>query len=345
MRTADVVQILPSDKTHARALEILQRVPGVGAIASAERPPLDGILRDVTLETSADSLRRAKFNVVSPNYFDILGINVIRGRVFTADEVNGRQSVVLVSRAAAEQFWPNAAPIGRRLRWTRSAGGGAADSASAVPHDATVVGVMSDVSPGWIGLSQDWPMIYLPQPLDASRAVILARVSGVADAAIPGIERALTRDDSTTIQDIHSMTGSLELQRFPFHAAYWIASGLGLIALLLTITGVCGVVAYVVAQRTREFGVRLALGATPGGVVALVLRQLLKLAVAAVAVGALAALGTSRYMASQLTFVDAYSVRGYATGVLAVLLSCVLAAYVPSRRAGTVNPVDALRAD
>ncbi|HYM22537.1 MAG TPA: FtsX-like permease family protein, partial [Vicinamibacterales bacterium] len=120
---------------------------------------------------------------------------------------------------------------------------------------------------------------------------------------------------------------------------------LGLVALLLTITGVYGVVAYVVAQRTREFGVRLALGATPVAVIALVLRQLLKIAVVAVAAGALAALGVSRYIASQLAFVDAYSIGGYATGIGAVLCSCVLAAYLPSRRAATISPVEALRAD
>jgi putative ABC transport system permease protein len=348
MRSSDVVQILPAEKSRLRALEMLRRMPGVGDIASSERFPLDGILRDVTLETSTDSLRRAKFNVVSPDYFDILGITVIRGRAFTTDDAVGRQHVILVSRAAAKQFWPNLDPIGRRLRWTRSGGGGgSADSAIAgvVLHDAIVVGVTSDVSPGWIGLSQEWPMVYLPQPVDAGRSVILARVSGAADAAIPAIDRALTGDDSTTIQDIHSLTGSLELQRYPFHAAYWVASALGLIALLLTITGVYGVVAYVVAQRTREFGVRLALGATPRDIVGLVLRQLMRLALAAVAAGALIALGMSRYLASQFTFVDAYTRSGYAIGICTVLVACAVAAYIPSRRASTVNPVEALRAD
>ena len=348
LRPSGVIQIVPAQQSRPRVLETLPRVPGVGAIASAERHPLDGILADVTVQSSTDSLRRAKFNVVSPDYFSILGIGIIRGRVFTADEANGRQNVVLVSRAAADQFWPHADPIGRHLRWTRPGKGGAsADSAIdvAVLREATVVGVTSDVSPGWIGLSRDWPMIYLPQPLNAAQAVILARVAGSGDAAIPAIERALTADDSTTIQDIHSLEASLGVQRYPFHAAYWIASALGLIALLLTITGVYGVVAYVVAQRTREFGVRLALGATPGAVVSLVLRQLLTLAVIAVAAGALAALAMSRYMASQLTFVDAYSVPGYATGIVAVLLSSAAAAYVPSRRAATINPVEALRAD
>jgi len=194
-------------------------------------------------------------------------------------------------------------------------------------------------------MSREWPLLYLPQPLDAVEGVILARVPDAGQAALAKLESDLTRGDSAAIQDMHSMTASLEVQRYPFHAAYWLASALGLIALLLTITGVYGVVAYVVAQRTREFGIRLALGATAGDVVGLALRQLMRLAFVAIAAGALSALAMSRYMASQFTFVDAYSVTGYATGIGTVLLACAMAAYIPSRRAATVNPVEALRAD
>jgi predicted permease len=359
MRTSDVIQVVPADASRARVLDMLRAIPGVGPIAAASRHPLDGILRDAMIETSGDSLARAKFNVVSPDYFAVLGIDLVRGRVFSSDEATGRQDVVVVSRAAAASFWPGRDPVGLRLRWSRPGSGeiayqiGSGSGGSSVGrttgggvlHDATVIGVVADVSPGWIGLSREWPVVYFPQPLDAAQSVIIARVAGSGDAAIPTIDRTLTHDDSTNVQDIHSMTASLEVQRYPFHAAYWIASALGLIALLLTITGVYGVVAYVVAQRTREFGVRLALGASPRAVVALVVRQILRLAAAAVAAGALLALGMSRYMASQLTFVDAYAPGGYAAGIRAVLLSCLVAAYIPSRRAAAVNPVEALRAD
>ena len=343
MRTSGVVQMVLPDASRNRTLDLLRRDAGVEAIASSSRHPLDGILSDVNVEASGDSLRRAKFNAVSPEYFGVLDIEVRRGRVFTSAEASGRQSVVVVSQGAANQFWPNADPIGRRLRWTLP--GASGDSAGAVFHESTVVGVVSNVSPGWIGLSREWPLLYFPRPLDAAEGVILARVSDAGEAAVAKLDAALTRDDSAAVQDIHSMTASLELQRYPFHAAYSIASALGLIALMLTITGVYGVVAYVVAQRTREFGVRLALGATARNVVGLALRQLMRLAVAAVAGGALIALAMSRYLASQLTFVDAYSVAGYATGIGTVLVACVVAAYVPSRRAGTINPIEALRSD
>jgi predicted permease len=344
MRTSDVVEVFPADASRARVLDMLRAVPGVGPIAAASSHPLDGILPDAMVQTSGDSLERAKFNAVSPDYFSVLGIDLVRGRAFSSDEAMGRQGVVMVSHAAAARFWPGRDPIGLQLKWSRPGARGGSSS-GVVLHDATVVGVVADVSPGWIGLSREWPVVYFPQPLNATQSVVLARVAGNGDAAIPMIDRTLTHDDSTNVQDIHSMSASLEVQRYPFHAAYWIASALGIIALLLTLTGVYGVVAYVVAQRTREFGVRLALGATPRAVVALVVRQILRLATAAVAAGALLALGMSRYMASQLTFVDAYAPGGYAVGIGAVLLSCLVAAYIPSRRAAAVNPVEALRAD
>ena len=344
MRTQDVVQIVPADVSRARTIASLRVQPAVGPIASAATHPLDGLLRDVVLQIAGDSLQRAKFNVVSPDYFGVLGIDLLRGRVFSGDEAAGRQSVVVISRATAARFWPGSDPIGRRLRW--SLPGARADSSGSVTtHDAIVVGVVSDVSPGWIGASREWPVVYFPQPLDALQSVLLASYAGTTDASVVTLERALTRDDSAAVEDVHSLTASLALQRYPFHAAYWIASALGLIALLLTIAGVYGVVSYVVAQRTREFGVRLALGATPADVVAIVLRQIMRSALIAVGAGALIALAMSRYLASQLTFVDAYSVSGYAIGIGAVLISCAVAAYVPSRRAGSVDPVEALRAD
>jgi hypothetical protein len=328
-------------------LAALSTLPGIDGVATAAERPLDGILPDATIEGARDSLRRAKYNVVSSDYFAVLGIPLVRGRVFSGDEATGRQAVAVVSRAAAARFWPERDPIGQRFEWTGGAPRrpGAASSERVVAHEATVVGVVGDVSPGWIGLSREWPLVYLPQPLGAENSIVIARIAGAADAALPSIERALSRDDSASLQEIHSLSASLDVQRYPFHAAYWVASLLGIIALLLTATGVYGVVAYVVAQRTREFGVRLALGATRGTVIGLVVRQLLRLAVAAAVAGAVLALGMSRYLASQLSFVDAYDATGYAVGVATVLVSCAAAAYIPSRRAASVNPVDALRAD
>jgi putative ABC transport system permease protein len=115
--------------------------------------------------------------------------------------------------------------------------------------------------------------------------------------------------------------------------------------MLLTVTGVYGVLAYLVAQRTREIGVRMALGATAVGVVGLVLRQLSGLAVIGIALGGALALGVSFLAAALVPDLNAFDPMGYVTGLVAVLLACLAAAVVPSRRAALVEPVTALRHD
>jgi ABC-type antimicrobial peptide transport system permease subunit len=127
---------------------------------------------------------------------------------------------------------------------------------------------------------------------------------------------------------------------------YWVAAALGVIALLLTVTGVYGVLAYVVAQRRREFGIRMALGAGASSVVALVLRHSLRLALVGSGIGLILAFGVSRLL--RLAFwrlVGSFDLPGFLGGPAIVIIACLVAAYIPSRRAASANPVDALRAD
>jgi ABC-type antimicrobial peptide transport system permease subunit len=145
---------------------------------------------------------------------------------------------------------------------------------------------------------------------------------------------------------MHTLEESLAVQVYPFRAMYWVASALGVIALLLTVTGVYGVLAYIVAQRRREFGIRMALGAGGASVIGLVLRQSVRLALIGSAVGVVFAFGVSRLL--RLAFwrlVSNFDVTGFVGGPAIVIVACIVAAYIPSRRAATVNPVDALRAD
>src|SRR6185503_7089558 len=128
-----------------------------------------------------------------------------------------------------------------------------------------------------------------------------------------------------------------DFQVYPFRAAYWLATAVGCIALLLTITGVYGVMSYLVSQRRKEFGIRLALGAAAETLVALVLRQSLRLAVLGIAVGVAIALGMSRLLAGSVLVADSFDARGYVIGTLAVLSACLAAAYLPSRRASRTD--------
>jgi len=124
-----------------------------------------------------------------------------------------------------------------------------------------------------------------------------------------------------------------------------VSAAIGIIALLLTLTGIYGVLSYMVAQRTREIGIRMALGAGARSVVRLVLGQSALLAVAGIVAGLALALGLSLFMASQLYLIDARDPFGYAIGAVVVFVACLAAAWVPSRRATQVNPITALRSD
>ena len=142
-----------------------------------------------------------------------------------------------------------------------------------------------------------------------------------------------------------SLDDSLVLQVYPFRAASWIGFLLGAVALALTLSGMYGVMSYLVSQRTKEIGIRMALGATPGNVVRLILGNSLRLAAAGLGLGLLVSLGTSRLLHHWLSMLKAYDLLAYTTGLTIVLAAAVAAAFFPSTRAAHINPVDTLRAE
>jgi hypothetical protein len=320
----------------------LRTQPGVRSVASASTYPLDGILPGVRLRTAADSNLRAAYNVVSPDYFATLGIPLVRGRMFSESDARDLAPVVLVSEGTAARFWPGQDPVGQPLTIADSI----ASRGSLSSHrDATVIGVVRDAAPGWIGLSPHDPVVYYPQSVDAPAAAILVRVAGSAGMMRDRLDGALAAADSGAVQEIHTLDASLAVQSYPFLAAYWVSSAVGLLALLLTLTGVYGVLGYVVAQRAREFGIRMALGASPPSLITLVLGHSMRLALVGFAIGGVLALGVSRAFASLLYGIDTFDPLGYGIGALVVVGACFVASYLPSRRAARVNPVEALRAD
>ncbi len=134
-------------------------------------------------------------------------------------------------------------------------------------------------------------------------------------------------------------------QMYPFWAGAWISAMLGGLALLLTLSGMYGVLSYLVGQRTKEIGIRIALGATPGIVVRLILNQSLRYATWGVALGLALAFGGSLVLRHLLSMINAYDVVSYASGAAIVALASLAAAFFPSSRAARINPVETLRAD
>jgi predicted permease len=340
----DVVLMEVLEPPRSRILEALQVQPGVRGVASATSYPLDGDFPRVMLNTALDSNVRVRYNIVSPSYFAAIGLPIVRGRNFSESEARGGAAAgtVLVSAGAAKSLWPAGEAIGQSITLANAP---SIRANVAAYRSAQVIGVVGNAAPGWIGVSADAPVVYFPQPLAARNSAIIVRVAADADAMRDRIERAANVVDSGSVQDIHTLTSSFALQAYPFRSGYLLSMIVGVLALGLTLTGVYGVIAYVVAQRRREFGIRMALGAQPIGLVVHVLKQALRLAMVGFAIGMTLALGVSRGFAALLQGVNTYDIRGYATAAVVVLVACVVAAYLPSRRAGKVNAVEALRAD
>jgi ABC-type antimicrobial peptide transport system permease subunit len=173
----------------------------------------------------------------------------------------------------------------------------------------------------------------------------VARVAGDAVRARDRLDRELSAAEPGAVEEIHTLDDYLAVQRYPFHAFSMVSAAVGAIALALTVLGIYGVLAYTVAQRTREIGIRVALGAAVADVVGAVLGQSMRLAAVGLAAGAVLALGASRLFASVLVIVNTFDPLGYLGGAAVVLLACVLAGYAPSRRAARVDPLVALRAE
>jgi len=311
-------------------------------MATSTSTVLDGRFSEFAVSPSNAATQRASYNVVSPAYFSVLGLPLLAGRSFTDDEARSAAGVAIVSQSTANRFWPGGNPSGETLT---------------IPttdrnflylhsfHTARVIGVTRDAVPGSLNESATLPMVYYPLPLDANVRQLLVRVSGESDQAVVTLERTLATVDSSAVVEMHSLQSALALQVYPFRAMYWVATALGAIALMLTLIGVDGVLSYVVAQRRREFGIRLALGAAGSTLVAMVMRQSLRLSLTGVAMGVTLAMAVSRLFANVMLNIHAFDAAGYAAGIGLVLVACVIATYAPSRRAAAVNPVETLRAD
>lgn len=349
IRTQNVVQIEVMPRLRQRVLDALRAEPTVRAIAGSSSTPLDGMLADVGLIANGKPAERTNYIVVSPEYFGVFDLPIVSGRNFTPDEARARSPVVVVSRSTAGHFWPGKDPIGQTLTMSPSEG---EDSRLARYRAAKVIGVTADAVPGWIGRSPAEPTVYYAGALDDSAALqlgresqILVRVNTDGERARALLERTLASVDSSAVVEMHTLEASLALQVYPFRAMYWVASAVGVIALILTLTGVYGVLSFVVAQRRKEFGIRMALGAAGATLIALVLRQSLRLSIVGIGAGVVIALAVSRLFAGAVFVLNTFDVAGYAGGAMLVLGACLFAAYLPSRRAARVDPVQALRAD
>ncbi len=341
-----------TDQSPATAEAIRERlaaVPGAAAVGLARMVALDGgglglggLRKPGT--SGPDANIDTDWNVISPEYLAAMGIPVLRGRTFTPADRQGAPAVAIVNERLAAMTWPGEDPIGRRLE-NGDFRPGRASSVSTL----TVVGVARDAKYRWLGEAPA-PFIYVPYAQQPMREVnyFVRRADGLPAAAslMPDVRRALKAfDPNLPLVRMQSLRSYADLGLLPQKLAASLAGSLGALALLLAGIGLYGVTALAVASRTREIGVRIALGADRARVMRLVLWQGARLAAIGGAIGTALSLATTRLLTSLLFGVSPLDPIAYVTTAGILALVTLAATFVPARRAAAVDPLRALRSE
>jgi putative ABC transport system permease protein len=318
-------------------IEHLAVVPGVESVAGVNDLPFSGSRTSSSFDIegvppgSRDEARQADRRDISPGYFKAMGIPLLKGRWFNDGDNADAPLVAIINEDLARKYWPVRDPMGQRLK--------------IYDKDWEIVGVVGNVK--LLDLTQEnTPEIYLPYTQSGSPPwmffAVRSRVEvGSVIASVRNAVREVVPDEP--LYDVRTMEERLAASTAPRRLNAWLLGIFAALALVLSAVGTYGVIAYSVAQRTREFGIRMALGAERGDVVRLVLGQGFGLTLLGVGTGLAGAAGLTRYLSSLLYGVRPNDALTFAT--VGVLLTAValLACYIPARRATKVDPMVALR--
>jgi predicted permease len=323
---------------HRQLLERLQALPGVQAAGLAVTLPLNDVRWETGIYPEREDSRRAQTfqNLVSPRYLETMTIPLLLGRQFSERDDAQAPPVAIINQTLARRFWPNENPLGKRLTWK---------TGPDANQTAEVIGVARDIKGRDLFEATGPPMLYLPLLQHYQPSVVLhLRASvepGQLTAALRREVNALDRN--LPVHSIQPLSEHLSATLTPQRLLAGLGAGFGLLALLLAGVGLYGLLAYTFAQRTPEIGVRMALGAQTGAVLRLVVTQGMKLALAGVGFGLVAAFGLSRLLKGLLFGVSALDPLTFVASPLLLIVVAMLACYVPARRAAKTDPLAALR--
>ena len=321
-----------------RVTERLRALPGVEKVSLVSRPPLglDHGMEGIRIRGQHgpdDPPALVDSASVDPDYFKALGVAIREGRAFTEADDEHAPKVVVVNEAMARRYWAGRSPLGERI-YTEGFDGPAFE----------VVGVVADYKVRDVG-EEPVPYLHFAWRQQADRrTTVLARTAGPAAPALPTLRRAvLDLEPAVVFSEDGTIADLLRVTLAPARAGAALLSAFGLLALMLAAVGLYGVVSYSVAQRTREVGIRMALGARVGDVLRLMLGRGMRLAAVGVGLGALLSMALGQVLSSLLygvSSIDPVAFAGAATLLLAVAF---VANFLPARRAARVDPTVALR--
>jgi predicted permease len=284
---------------------------------------------------------RAKFRSVSPGYFETLGVPIVQGRDFRDSDKNGTERVVIVSQSVAQKLFPGQQALNREMRWTD----GVMKFIGISLEPRRIVGVVPDVDDENI-IPSPAMTVYQPTDQEGWEGRLFVRAQQDPYSLTPDITRTIHQisaeqpvEQASTLEDIRAEVLT------PDKLNAVVFGGFAAVALLISVVGVAGVLAFSVSARTREFGIRMALGAQPRDILTDVLRQGVVIAGIGVGVGAVFGVVFARGISRYVTEVHPPGMVAFAGAALVILAAAVIASAVPAARAARVNAVEALRSE
>jgi predicted permease len=329
-----------SRQFYEQAQDRVRAIAGVESVALATRVPLQlnanrweiWVPERHAIGGHGDTI---EVTTVSPDYFKTLGVAIVEGRGFTNADRPDTPRVAVINETFARRYWPGESAVGKIIR-SRASDGPAFE----------IVGIAADHKV--LTLSEPpTPFLHIARgQRPNSYTAIIARTRGDANALLRDMRRELLGlEPNLVFVENQTMEAEVDATLFPMRASAWLVSGVGAIAMLLAGIGLYGVIAYAVARRTREIGIRMALGAQPAEVVRLVLQQGLIVAAAGILVGGLLAAAAARAIAGVLYGVSAADPVAWLAAGVVLLAASALANVVPAWRAASVAPSQALRTE
>ena len=273
---------------------------------------------------------------IGPRYFETLGVTLVAGREFTAKDTAESPKVAIINETMAKYFFRDANPIGRRFGFGRGK-----------PSEIEIVGVVKDLRT--VQLNEKAPrFVYIPYRQDEGVTELSFVVAATGDAGVTAgaVRQAVQRiDPNLPIFNMKAMSAQVSESLYVERMVAALSVAFGALATMLAAIGLYGVMSYAVARRTREIGIRMALGAERGGVMWLVLKEVAALAALGVVVGLAGALYLTRQVQSQLFGLSPHDPATLAGAMTLLLAVALVAGFIPARRATTIDPLVALKAE